>query len=147
MIFRTKVNRTYATYQKRKPPQKFEREAQTEKYLKSKYSACIFISIRNRPTFQKEFHIVFFFGPGSIFFLVTRSRRIGDSESWRRLQKKAQKLPERKERENGDAGPQMLSYCASLYFSSAKEVSSHTICLVSLLLDDIATDKKGDFFS
>ena len=83
------------------------------------------------------------------FFLVTRSRRIGDSESWRRLQKKAQKLPERKERENGDAGPQMLSYCASLYLqsSSAKEVSSHTICLVSLLLDDIATDKKGDFFS
>ena len=99
------------------------------------------------PLFKKNSLLCFSLVQALFFFLVTRSRRIGDSESWRRLQKKAQKLPERKERENGDAGPQMLSYCASLYLqsSSAKEVSSHTICLVSLLLDDIATDKKGNF--
>ena len=66
------------------------------------------------PLFKKN-SLLCFFWYRLYFFLVTRSRRIGDSESWRRLQKKAQKLPERKERENGDAGPQMLSYCASLY--------------------------------
>ena len=99
MIFGSKVNKTYATYQKRKPPPKFQKKSLSSQ---NTYVHAFSYLFETDPLFKKR--ILY------CVFWVTLSRRIGDSESWRRPQKKIRRWG------NGlDAGPpQMLLRSSSL---------------------------------